>query len=238
MKQSREMFKAGNWYQEILVSLNFYQIVHAFLTDKEALKKHLDSLQVITASDEGVTYRGLETAPEFASHIESTVERGEQFHNRQMVVVASTYIELILRDYLIVLFNHFPLRMYEYLYAQDKDELGGFVSLKEVVQVDSLNDLLKNLSEQATANALKGRFTAQVNNLERITSEKIPDDLKRKLTRLIEMRNRIVHETSPEEISEAQVKGVLDSCHELINFLAWESNKESIPLDEYSLFNL
>ena len=220
------------------MSLNFYQIVHAFLTDKEALKKHLDSLQVITASDEGVTYRGLETAPEFASHIESTVERGEQFHNRQMVVVASTYIELILRDYLTVLFNHFPLRMYGYLYAQDKEKLGGFVPLKEVVQFDSLNDLLKNLSEQATANALKGRFTAQVNNLERITGEKIPSDLKRKLTRLIEVRNRIVHETSPEEISEAQVKAVLDSCHELINFLALASSKESIPLDEYSLFNL
>ena len=238
MNEPGEMFKAGNWYQEILVSLNFFQIVHAFLTDKEALKKHLDSLRVITASNEGVTYRGLETAPEFASHIESTVERGEQFHNRQMVVIASTYVELILRDYLIVLFSHFPLRMYEFLRAQDRDEHRGFVSLKEIVQVDSLAELLKNLSEQATANALKGRFSAQLNNLEKITDAKIPGDLKRQLTTLIETRNRIVHETSPEEVSEARVKGVLDTCHELISFLASESSRKSIPLDEYALFNL
>ena len=238
MNEPGEMFKAGNWYQEILVSLNFFQIVHAFLTDKEALKKHLDSLRVITASDEGVSYHGLETAPEFASHIESTVERGVQFHNRQMVVIASTYVELILRDFLTVLFSHFPSRMYKYLNAQDMAERRGFVSLKEIVQVGSLDELLKNLSEKATANALKGRFSAQLNNLEKLTDESIPGDLKRQLTTVIEMRNRIVHETSAEVVSEVQVKGVLDTCHQLVSFLAFASSRKSIPLDEYSLFNL
>jgi hypothetical protein len=232
------MFKAGSWYMEIILTLNFYQVVHAFLTDKEALKKHLDSWQVIEGSDEGVKYHRVETVPDFASHIESTVERGEQFYNKQMVVIAGTYIELILKDYLIVLFSHFPLRMYEYLYAQDKEEHRGFVSLKEIVQVKELNDLLKNLSEQATANALKGRFGAQINNLEKITKEKIPADLKLRLTSLVERRNRIVHEASSEEVKEEDVKGVLDTCLELISSLALASSKNSIPLDEYPLFNL
>lgn len=147
-------------------------------------------------------------------------------------------LRLILRDYLIVLFGHFPLRMYEYLHAQDKDERRGFVSLKEIVQVDSLDELLKNLSEQATANVLNGRFSTQLNNLEKITAVKIPSDLRQQLTTLIETRNRIVHETSPEEVSEAEVRRVLDTCHGLIGFLALASGRESIPLDEYSLFNL
>lgn len=238
MSTRGEMFKAGNWYMEIIVSLNFYQVVHAFLTDKEALKKHLDSWQVIEGSDEGVKYHRVEAVPHFASHIESTVERGEQFYNKQMVVIAGTYIELILKDYLGILFSHFPLRMYEYLYTQDHAEHRGFVSLKEIVQVNGLDDLLKNLSEQATANALKGRFGAQVNNLEKISKESITEDLKQKLTSLVERRNRIVHEASPEEVKDDDVKGVLDTCLELISFLALASNKHSIPLDEYSLFNL
>jgi hypothetical protein len=233
------MFEAGKWYQEIILSLNFYQTVHAFLTDRSALKKHLDSWEVIEGSDEGVKYRPLEAASKFALHIQSTVERGEQLYNKQMVVIAATYIELILNDYLSVLFRYFPLRMYEYLYAHKKEEHKGVVSLKEIVKAKELDELLKSLSDKATANALKGRpFATRISNLEKITKKKVPGDLKSQLTALVERRNGIVHEAPQEEVTEEEVRGVLDTCLELIRFLALASNESSIPLDEYYLFNL
>jgi hypothetical protein len=44
----------------------------------------------------------------------------------------------------------------------------GFVNLKEILKADSLPALLNSLSEQASSSVMKGRFKAELSNLEKI----------------------------------------------------------------------
>jgi uncharacterized protein (UPF0147 family) len=128
--------------------------------------------------------------------------------------------------------------MYEFLYAQEKEEQKGAVSLKEIIKVDSMPELINKLAEQATGNLLKGGFTAQLNNLTKTIKAEVPPELKGKLKGLISSRNRIVHEASKEEIEESDVEAALDACSSLIKYLAEVSDKNNIRLDEYNVFGL
>lgn len=239
MTKSRKLFQAGQWLGEVIVSQGSYRIIHNFITSKEALAAFLESQCVFVGSDEGmVVSKNQETIKLFHESITHDIGNAGKFYNGQMVVLASTYIELILKDFLTVFFAHFPERMYEFLYAQDKEEHKGAVSLKEIIKVDSMPELINNLAEQATANILKGRFTAQLNNIARIIKLELSADLKGKLNGLIERRNRIVHEASKEEIEHNDVDDALDTCSDLVKFLAEVSDKNSIGLDEYNVFGL
>jgi hypothetical protein len=93
----------------------------------------------------------------------------KKIHDRQMIVVASTYIELILKDFLTAIFGTFPERMHNYL---DEDNVHkGLVNLRLIIKATSLFDLIHELSEQASSNASKGRFNSQLNNFNKIVTE-------------------------------------------------------------------
>jgi len=108
----------------------------------------------------------------------------------------------------------------------------GSVSLKLFTKVPTLLDLLYELSEQASSSALKGRFKAQLYNLNRVTSGyEIPRGLQDDLVEIIERRNRIVHEASQEEISEDHIRATFDTCLNLVKSLAEFALVSDITLD-------
>lgn len=239
MTNSTKPFRAGQWLAKIVTSLGSYRIIHNFITSKESLEAFLSFQRVMKGSEQGlIVSEDVDTIKMFHESISNDIENASNFYNAQMVVLASTYNELVLKDFLIVFFNHFPERMYEFLFAQDKQESKGAVSLKEITKVDSIFDLINNLAEQATANILKGRFTAQLNNITKIIKLEVSSDLKGKLNGLIERRNRIVHEASKEDVNENDVEASLDACSSLIKYLAEVSDQNNIGLDEYSVFGL
>jgi uncharacterized protein (UPF0147 family) len=239
MTKSTKLFRAGQWLAEVVDSLGSYRIIHNFITSKEALAAFLGSQQVMVGSEEGmVVSKNTDAIKFFHESISHDIESAGKFYNAQMVVLASTYIELILNDFFLVFFDHFPERMYEFLYAQEKEEQKGAVSLKEIIKVDSMPELINKLAEQATANLLKGGFTAQLNNLAKIIKTEVTADLKGQLNGLIGRRNRIVHEASKEEVVEKDVEVALDVCSNLIRYLAEVSDKNNIVLDEYNVFGL
>src|SRR5688572_19729737 len=147
-----------------------------------------------------------------------------------MVVVRSTYIELILKDFLRVVFYKFPERMHDYL--DEGNSYKGLVSLKSITKASSLPKLLYDLSEQAASNALKGRFKSQLNNLARIIPEQeITQDLQNELIRIVEKRNRIVHEASQEQLPIDEVRQTFDTCIKLLTSLADVAVRCGILLD-------
>ena len=239
MTKNTKPFQAGWWLLEVVKSLNSHRIIHDFITSRESLAAFLKSQEVVMGSERGLEVcEDADTIKIFHDRISSDVEQAGKFYSGQMVVLASTYIELVLKDFLGIFFSHFPGRMYEFLYTQDKEEHKGAVSLKEIIKVDSMPELINNLAEQATANILKGRFTAQLNNLAKITKLEPTNDLKTKLSSLVERRNRIVHEVSKEEVKENDVESAFDTCTDLIKYLAEVSAHNNIPLDEYAVFGL
>jgi len=239
MTKDKINFNAGTWLAEILKSIGSYRTIHSFITSQEGLNAFLKTVEVITGSEKGMEIIKDESRVKvWHDSISFDIQKAEEFYNGQMVVLANTYTELVLKDFLFVLFSHFPDRMYEFLYTQDKQEQRGAVSLKEIVKVDSITKLIGNLAEQATANVLKGRLAAQLNNLAKITRKEVPDNLKNSLISLVERRNRIVHEASDEKVTKEDVESALDICIELISFFAKVSADSSIPLDEYRVFGL
>jgi hypothetical protein len=139
MTESTKLFNAGDWLGEMLQSLGSYRTIRSFITSQAALNAYLETVEIITGSEEGVEIiKGGDRAKVWHESIGLDVQKAEKFYNRQMVVLASTYVELVLKDFLLVIFYNIPSRMYQFLYSQDKQEKVGTVSFKEIVKANSL----------------------------------------------------------------------------------------------------
>jgi hypothetical protein len=64
-----------------------------------------------------------------------------------MLVLATTYVELILKDFFRCLFIEHPLRMNKYLSSEGKRK--GTITLTEVINATSREDLLLSLAERS-----------------------------------------------------------------------------------------
>lgn len=250
--QTDVIFKVKRWGNEVYRSSQTYGHIRAFFENNNALGNYLDAhkpvklVKLVRSENDTISIlledgRMIEISDdEFEpthhtivldqDNIKAHLQEAQQFYNRQMIVIVATYTELILKDFLQVGFCKFPERMYNYL--GDSNDNKGLVSLRLITKVDSLPELIYALSEQATSTALKGRFKAQLNNLARIIPEKeIPQKLQAQLIDLVEKRNRIVHEASQEQISDDNVREVLDVCFELLTSLVDIAVKCDISLD-------
>lgn len=231
-------FKAAQWYSDIVSTMNFYREINNFISSPMVLEVYLKNIQVIHATEQGETVVEEEALKRpFIENATTNIKDAAGFYNRQMLVVASTYIEMIQKNFVAVLFANHPERMYEYLYPEGRENEKGVVSLKEVTKAASKDDLINQLSEQATANAVKGKIHASMNNLSKIAAEKIPEPLKKKLVEIVLCRNRVVHEASQEVIKSKDVIDALETCHEFLGYLVSASSADKIKIDNYAPFD-
>ena len=239
MAEDTKTFGAGRWLAEILHSLGSYRTIHQFITSSEALGAYLSTVEVMTGGEQGLQ---VSNDPESIEHwhgtISSDVKKASSFYDGQMVVLASTYFELILKDFLLAAFTRHPDKMYDFIQTGSDQVQRGVVSLKEIVKADSLPQLLSTLADQATEKIVRSRFPTQLKQLAKVAGHDVPPELKDRLTGLVARRNRIVHEASAERVEEADVEAALDTCLDTVRFLAEAAATTSIPLDEYQKFGL
>jgi hypothetical protein len=231
-------------------SIQAYWHIHKFLNDDKVVEDYLSShkpLKAIRITDDGILFEDGSVVPLsdddddwelLTAHtinlspdeIKINLQVARQFYNRQMIVITATYIEIILKDFLRIVFAKFPERMHNYL--DEENVKKGFVSLKLITKASSLSDLLSDLSEQAASNALKGRFKNQLNVLLNIIPEQeVSQHLQSRLIDIVEKRNRIVHEASQEQITEDNVRETLDTCLALLASLADVAVNCNISID-------
>jgi len=218
MSNTTRSFKADTWQSAILSLLSTYRVMHSYFTNSNALNEFLQSHDEI-----------------MATAVASELETAKEVYSQQMVVTANSYIELILKDFLVALFRKFPERMHDFLFASGQG-LKGFVSLTEIVESGSLDILLDNLSERAASNVMVGKFKTCLINLDKLAKETIPQELKDKLVPIVEQRNRIVHEASKEKALDAEL--VLESCWSLVTYLDAVASKQGIPSDNIFLMSI
>ena len=243
------IFKVRRWASETYRSIQAYWHILAFFGDSKVLDSYLDVHKPINIDSARFVDGGLlledgsilelsnddfeptmHTITLTQDEIKVNLQEAEKFYNRQMVVVTATYIELILKDFLRVVFCKFPERMHDYL--DESNGYKGSVRLKLITKVSSLSELLYDLAEQAASNALKGRFKTQLNNLARIVPEQeITQNLQTELIGIVERRNRIVHEASQVPLTTDEVRQAFDTCAELLTSLASIAVKCGISLD-------
>jgi hypothetical protein len=153
-----------------------------------------------------------------------------ELYNRQMAVIAALYVELILGDFFLATFQSIPARMHKFVSEDEKSE--GRISLTDVVNFNSRPKILRHLAERATGNALKGKFAGTLKHLQSVATRKLPEKLKTELVDLNNLRNRVVHELSEDELDTENVKAKLRTCVELLRFLGAVANDAKIALDD------
>jgi hypothetical protein len=242
IEKEANVFNAGKWLFEVIRTIGVYRTVNDFILDKNAQTAYLESRKVVTYFEKDEEFfeeicEDKETIKLFHDDVIESISDTSKFYNRQVIVLASTYVELILKDFLLIFFKQFPERMYEFIYEQDKQESKGSISLKEVLKVKNIDDLMEQLSNQATANLLKGKLSSQLKNLMKITKHNFDDDLTNELIQLNEFRNSIVHENLKSEIDSIEVEKAIDTCDKLVRVLATISQHNKIVLDTYVPFH-
>lgn len=239
MVKDTKTFGAGRWLAEILQALGSFRTIHQFIRSQEALDAYLNTVEVMTGGEHGIEVtHDPETIRHWHDMISSDVKKAGSFYDSQMVVLASTYFELIMKDFFAAVFTRHPIRMYEFIPSGENQGQKGFVNLKEVLDAGSLPQLLSSLVGRVTEKVARDSFPSQLKHLTKVTKLEIPAELKDRLTALVERRNRIVHAASDEVVGEADVEAALDTCLDTIKFLAEAAAANSIPLDEYATFGL
>jgi transcriptional regulator with PAS, ATPase and Fis domain len=138
-------------------------------------------------------------------------------HRRQTLVVAVTYLELIIEEFLRAIFVAEPNRMYEYL--NQSAEQKGKVDLKEVLAAESKESLLQSLALRSAKVAAQGKFKATMRNIRQITGQGIHPTLVEKLDGLITRRNELVHETHDLEVDWREASDALSAVWDLARWL-------------------
>jgi len=117
---------------------------------------------------------------------------------RQMVVLAASYIELMLKDFFECLFRAQPLRMHPVLAADSKQAL---IALNELVQAPTKEHLLASLAERAARKQASREPDKLFKELVTDCRVKCLPDFLDKLRSLKELRNVIVHAGTDEQLA-------------------------------------
>lgn len=193
-------FCPGAWDVRIRQALAPVDILQSMLVNEDALtflKPRLKGVSYIVNYDAWSV-----SDSDNDEYLREEMNIAKDVYLRQMIVLAATYVELIVTDFFRCVFIAQPQRMNQVL---PPDGNSAMVPLTEVIQADSKDQLLANLANRAAR--LKG--DRQPDKLvKRLTTDchiklhlPLVDDLKS----LTELRNRIVHEDSDEKITLEEV---------------------------------
>lgn len=148
-------------------------------------------------------------------------------YRRQTVVVAATYKEIIIEDFLLAAFSAKPASMYEYV-NQATDQKGK-VDLKDVLEAGSKEALLYLLASRSAKQLGQASTTVLVKSVKRITGHPLDPALVERLEQLTLLRNRLVHEAVEFEIQKDEAKEALMTVACLAKQLGLLAQAAAIP---------
>lgn len=226
------MFNAGKWVAEIISSLGSYNALQNFVTHKEAIEFHVNKFKIqnVTRDDGDDSNTNTENDKILKGLYISQFQEANLVYRKQMIVLIASYIEAIILDFLNCIFIAHPVRMYSYL-NNDENSAQGKVDLKEVLEADNKNTLIKSLSLRAANIATRGKFKTSINNIEKISKQKLDSELSSKLNSLVELRNQIVHELADVNIRNKEVVDGFDCLSDLITNLGVIAEKNGVRVN-------
>lgn len=218
-KRERHYFHITAWCVEIHQALAPIDILQSLLTDThivEVLKPRLN----------GVPY--LSRFPESSNeYLLGEITAAQQVYMRQMLVLATTYVELILKDFFLCLYIAQPLRMNSPLSPEGKGKATVF--LNDVLTADSKDTLVMNLAERAASAAVGPKFDKVVEKIIRECKLKLDSSFIDDLRELNERRNQIIHEGKSEEVRLQQAHNAFGLLLYLVYVLGRAAKEYRIP---------
>ena len=232
------MFNAGKWVAEIAASLSSYAALQGLILHDETIEFHVSKLPIKTFLSEGYSMDDVEDKKTNAilrkDHINS-IRDANQIYRKQMIVLIASYAEAIILDFLQCIFTAHPARAYDYI-NEDEKELKGKVDLKEILEADTKDALIKSLSIKAANIATRAKFRTSLSNLEKISRQKLNTKISGDLQLIVERRNLLVHELSDIDITNQQVKDGFECLSDLISHLGVIAQENGIHVNNPHLW--
>lgn len=215
------VFDVSGWCLTLIDAVDDYRTLCQLSRDAPVVDAHLGSRKLIVADSQGIRRVSVSDAEGGAIWREShraSIELAVERYSRQMVVLARTYLETLLKEFLLVRFVGEPMLMHDYL-ADDNGNGAGMVRLAELVRSTSKESLLELLASRATSKAVKGKFKAVATRLKKLTGHDIPNDLVSRISDWTELRNRIVHNGDRIDVGDERVEEIFADVQEFVLFL-------------------
>jgi len=204
MRQNEAIFDSKSWEWEIMRLVVIFHTVDNFLNDEQARNTY--SRQEYTAKAGNSL---------FTLSSNSILLAGAQVFRRQTIVLLKTYLEQIIKDFLINVFIGQPQKMAKYLLLEELKDIQTLEELEKILGENTTTSL-KELPQSAATRAMRGKFSKILNKVEEISGAKIKKSTKENLIKLNEVRTHIVHEMSYEEIEKDFLNKCLGAAQELI----------------------
>ena len=224
------------WYLMISYAFSDYSILYQYIEDDKAHDVHIDRYQDAFEkrhSDLGFKFVG--TIREYQKGITRSMIRNSllSFSN-QMIVIYSTYIENIIKEYLTILFINHPEKMSEYLIIRKNNEkLDGYISFNKVIENESKESLINSLAEESSTHASKGDTKSVLKCLARLSNYTFSDESYKGIIRLIKLRNKIVHEFHKEVFGISEVKAYTKITLDFLEQVKLAAQKNNLRIHDY-----
>jgi len=135
-----------------------------------------------------------------------TFEQARALYRRQMIVHAATIIESITKDFAVQLFVRHPERMTDYVgHSTAGDNAKGSVSFKLILQSKSKSRLISALAREGATRVAGKLKETRFKRLEEVGKHNLPNSLKDELIEIIDLRIRIIHKHSEENVVTKRV---------------------------------
>jgi len=211
-KVEQEPFLLGMWGITIRQALAPIDILHSLLTAPDIVGFLRPRLKGVSYLSQAGAARKFTV--ESDKYLLGEIDIAHQVYLRQMIVLAATYLELILKDFFLSFFIAKPSRMNQVLSTTGKGE--AVVSLNELLSTETKEELVMKLAQRAAGIKGSGEPDKILRTLVNECKVKLEGPIIDNVRLLKEQRNRIVHEETQEDID---IKQVLDSFGTIEYFL-------------------
>lgn len=222
-------FNIGKWHGKLIIEPSNFETLIDYTSNKNYLTAYAENRDVLNGDGEKRSV--LQLPPHqrelIIETISKDIEKTVESLSRQMIIIAQTYIESMLTEFLECFFFKHPSRAHKFISANGAE---GVVSLAVIINNHDKSSLLKNIATHAARHVMRGKFESSIRTVEKITKIKIDSPLREMLIDICIERNNIIHEAHEPIISTDYVKEVFDCALILLTAISHCAVDQKIPI--------
>jgi hypothetical protein len=211
--QKLRVFDFSKWHEKIMYTPLALLEISKYVKEKDLVAEYINRKKDPSGSDSlKISEMPYKEQSFYQDFVKSDLQSAVKILSRQMVVLAATYIEGILYEFLLLFFSKHPEKMHDYIRQDISKKGSGKVTLHEIIHATSKEDLIYKLAERASLQATFGKFSVYIKKIETISKCNLSEDI----GEIIDLRNKLVHETKEPEISVEDVFVYYDNLEKMI----------------------
>lgn len=226
-----EYFNVGKWHGALVFASGNFSDFKSYMTSESAVSVFLSELKMIGVDDDGkIVSKQLgnsHLASSYAGHMRESLSDSLMVHANMLIVTAGAYFENIIFDFFKLLFINKPKKMHLYIGAEESQ---GHIKIGDIFEYSDLEAFTADMACRAAKKASDGAPTKILERIEKLSGGHIASDLKKKLTKLVLLRNEIAHEIKRYDLDVLDIEQTYEALEELLRTLGGMAKSLKIPV--------